>query len=92
MARNFTGTSTNTAATNTIDGGFTSEVYVKNTGSNGLHVNIPNIHGATDYDTIAAGDTEYYGSQANIGKIIVKSAVTDSHTTYTAGVTRGTAQ
>lgn len=91
MARNFTGTSTNTAATDTITGGFANEVYVKNTGSNGLHVNIPSIHGATDYDVVAAGDTEYYGSAASIGKIIVKSAVTDSHTTYTSGVTRGTA-
>lgn len=90
MARTFTGTSANAAATLTITGNDTDEVYVKNTGSNALAVSVPVIHG-TDFDVIAAGDTEYYGSNTVIDSIDVKSSVTDSHTTYTAGVTRGNA-
>ena len=89
MARTFSGTSANTAATLTITDGYTSEVYVKNSGSNAIDVNVPGIHGSS-YDEVAAGDTEYYGSRANIGSILIKSSVTDSHSTYTAGVTRGT--
>lgn len=89
MARTFSGTSANSAATLTITDGFSSEVYVKNTGSNAIDVNVPTVHG-TSYDTLAAGDTEYYGSKANIGSILIKSTVTDSHSTYTAAATRGT--
>jgi len=88
MARTFTGTSANAAATLTITGSDTDEVYVKNTSDNGIMVNVPEVHGA-DFDTLAAGDTEYYGSSTVITSILVKSAVTDSHATYTAGVTRG---
>jgi len=89
MAKTFTGTATTSSAELSITGCFASEVYVKNTGSTDLEVNVPAIHG-TDYDTVAAGDTEYYGSRSNIGTINVQ---TDSGTTtYTAGVTRGTAQ
>lgn len=89
MARTFTGTSANAAATLTITDGFSNEVYVENTGSNAIDVNVPTIHG-TSYDQLPAGKTEYYGSSANIGSILIKSTVTDSHSTYTAGVTRGT--
>ena len=89
MARTFTGTATTSPATLTITGNKANEVYVKNSGSVTLQVNVPRIHG-TDYDSIAAGDTEYYGSDAPIQSVLVKTA--SSTTTYTAGVTRGTAQ
>jgi|11BtaG_2_1085332.scaffolds.fasta_scaffold02748_5 hypothetical protein len=89
MARNFTGTATTSAATLTITDGFANEVYAKNTGSVDLLVSVTGVHGTDDFDTIEAGDTEYYGSSANIGQIKVKTS--SSTTTYTAGVTRGTA-
>jgi len=88
MARTFTGTSANAAATLTITGSDTDEFYVKNTGSNAIMVNVPAVHGA-DFDTLAAGDTQPYASSTNITSVLIKSAVSDSHSTYTAGVTRG---
>lgn len=88
MARTFTGTATTSPATLTITGNDTDEVYVKNTGSVDIQVNVPVIHGS-DYDTIEAGDTEYYGSNTVIDSLLVKTA--SSTTTYTAGVTRGNA-
>lgn len=89
MARNFSGTATTSNTTLTITGNDADEVYVKNTGSEALRVNVPVIHGSEDFDTIAVGDTEYYGSPYNIDSIVVKTD--SSTTTYTAGVTRGSA-
>lgn len=89
MARNFTGTASTTPATLTITGGFANKVYVKNTGSVALLANVLRVHGDSDFDSIAAGDTASYGSSGDIRQIIVKTA--SSTTTYTAGVVEGTA-
>ena len=88
MARTVTGTATTSPATLTITGNDTDEVYVKNTGSVALQVNVPAVHG-DDYDTVDPGDTGVYGSPYNISEIKVKTA--SSTTTYTAAATRGSA-
>lgn len=89
MARNFSGTATTSNAELSITGGFANRVYVKNTGSVALSVNVPRVHGSGDYDTVAPGDTAVYESTGNMQSINVKTA--SSTTTYTAGVTRGDA-
>ena len=89
MARNFSGTATTGGTTLTITGSSATGVYVKNTGAVALRVNVPAVHGSNDYDTLAAGDSESYTSVSSIGEILVKTD--SSTTTYTAGVTRGTA-
>lgn len=83
----FTGTATTSPATLTIDTKLTSEVFVQNTGSVALLVNVPAVHGTTSFDTLDAGEGEYYSASSNIGSVIVKTS--SSTTTYRASVTRG---
>lgn len=84
-AQTFSGTAT-TSDTDLDLNGVCQEFYVKNTGSVDLSVNVDVLHG-TDYDTIAAGDTEYYRSVSGSGIGVVKVKTASSTTTYTAGVT-----
>lgn len=91
MARNFKGVATNDAATLTITGTAADEVYVKNTGGSGLLVNVPAVHGASDFDTLAPGETERYEAAGAVTSIVVKTETTGQTAGYTAGVTRGAA-
>ena len=85
MANVFSGTATTSDTTLTTDQPC-KEFYVKNTGSEGLRVNVDALHG-TDFDTLAGGDTEYYAATTAAGIQVVTVKTDSSTTTYTAGIT-----
>lgn len=84
-AQTFSGTAT-TSDTDLDLNGVCLEFRVSNTGSVDLLVNVDVLHG-TDYDTVGAGETEYYRAQTSSGIGVVKVKTGSSTTTYTAGVT-----
>ena len=83
MAMTFSGTAITDAATLSFDEShYVRSVYVSNTGAVALLVNVPDVHGATSYDTVQPGETGTYIG-ASIRTILVKTGA--STTTYTAG-------